>query len=379
MESDIQPPAGAPAFCEAPERDGHWEFFKTEASWKVSCAISDAVESHDGGGLSLPEFTRQVQELTTRWPGNIDAAQTLASLLSEEGRQEEADEEYRRALELGLAAIGGRKIRLRWYVHPNRPFLRAAAGCIHALERKQQVRKAIALTRKVLRWCPQDGLGLRHRLAPLLLRNGKPAAAIRHLRKLVDEDRSQTGYDLGLAHFMLGEYAEACRWLRWATALNPYTCEMLVSGTREVMRRAIWTGSNVNGQDGALWYAEEAEATWTATPNALAFLRWVETEPRFVAERNEVHHIDASLMAESSVPERQVLLDRRARLLAKLGIQDNEDLIRPRATSPRADAEPRRPGDNQAGEQGYSEGHRLTRTARTLRFRAADERKGPRR
>ena len=113
MESDSQPPAGAPAFCEAPERDGHWDFFETEASWKVSSAISDAAESHDGGGLSLPEFTRQVQELTTRWPGNMDAAQTLASLLCEEGRQEEADEEYRRAFELGVAAIGGRKIQLR--------------------------------------------------------------------------------------------------------------------------------------------------------------------------------------------------------------------------------------------------------------------------
>ena len=91
---------------------------------------------------------------------------------------------------------------------------------------------------------------------------------------------------------------------------------MLVSGTSEAMGRAVWFGSNVKEQEWAVPYVEQDRQIWEETPDALAFLRWIETEPAFAAERAAVFATYERLLWEEPGPVRSATIDECQRLRA---------------------------------------------------------------
>ena len=320
-------PASGPRLI---ERDGEWEFATTDADLEANVALDAAIEDHESGRADASATLLHMATIASRWPYVIEARRSYGVALETAGFQSKAEVEYDTAFELGVQAIAGHKVQLGWYTHPNRPFLRSAAAKVWAYQRHKRGDKAAALMRKILRWCPNDGLGLRYQLGSQLLRNGDTKGAIRALKPYVKEEDPGLLYDLTLARFLEKNYARALTTARLALVRNPYIAEMLVHATRKVMSMPLSAVSNLRQQDGAAWYVEAMADLWENTGDALVFLRWAQTEPSLVAERAMVHATDGALLWESDTAERRRLIEKQSELKREMDHERSEELVQPR-------------------------------------------------
>jgi tetratricopeptide (TPR) repeat protein len=93
-----------------------------------------------------------------------------------------------------------------------------------AAHQAQQYQQAQAGYREILKWVPDDS-GVLHLLGQSLIQDGRPAMAIRWLKKAVATDSTNADalYDLGLAYRKSGQNAEATRAYRRVLKMQPDT------------------------------------------------------------------------------------------------------------------------------------------------------------
>ena len=72
---------------------------------------------------------------------------------------------------------------------------------------------------------------------------------------------------------------------------------------------AIWHGSSLAGPGLAKEYAEQCGELWRETPDAIAFLRWLHTHPKVMAERAAVLDSKEALLWEHDIDRRRTFLD----------------------------------------------------------------------
>ena len=340
--------------------DGKWEFERATGADCAHNAIDSALDRLDAGRASAEGTEARLQEIATEWPANIEAARAHGVSLDAIGATHRAHQEYRRGFGLAETALGDRKVEMNWYVFMNRPFLRAAAAMVHVLREEQKPAKAATLIRKMLRWCPQDNLGMREKLGRVLLEAGNQPSAVRALRKASPTSSPAVDYDLGLALITGEEYAEAAVALQRGLLRNPYTGEMLVHGTHSAMNMAMACIGSDHGQEGATEYVDEMSQAWEKASDALAFLRWVQTEPVLAVRRGTHHACEAALLWEQDASNLGQILQRQTVAADEAVRMDFQALVAPRSIQTGEKVQPWKRIDEQ---EGTGIGQRRTRMA----------------
>ena len=217
---------------------------------------------------------------------------------------------FRKAFTLGEAAIPhGYSGLIEWSHDDNRPFLRAAYGVVLCQLRLNEWRPAIENLERLLAWNPLDFQGARCLLGPALLRAGRQNEARNPLKKNRDVDPSHH-YELTLMDLLNGEYRAAATHLRHGFIRNPYIAETLC-GMSYPLPITMWHGSTLEEPVSAINYKGIFGGLWTSTRGAVAFLRWLNSHPKILAERAAILECCEMMLWERDDMKLRTIHDRR--------------------------------------------------------------------
>lgn len=202
-----------------------------------ACAFERAVQLHRAG--DLPGAMRDYQACIAAEPGRVDARSNLGAVLAQQGRYQEAIEQYRQALKLagpGVAPSLHRNLALAYYKSIQIPEAVAELEPLHALDpadlnvalllgdcylRSGEFAKAIQLLAPFD--SPQGGReAVDYVLGMALLRAGRTAEGQLHVDRILRRGESAEAHlMLGWSLFSAGNYPAAVPELSKAAALNP--------------------------------------------------------------------------------------------------------------------------------------------------------------
>ena len=157
------------------------------------------------------------------------------------------------------------------------------------------------------RGIPDDNQGIRYIIGSEYLRTAQEEKA----RSWFESEAAEYPpywYEMALLQFRQGRHAAAATSLRRGFVENVYIPEILC-GNPDPMPVAIWHGSNFAGPDLAKEYAKQCDKLWRDTPDAIAFLRWLHTHPKVMAERAAVLESKEALLWERDIDQRRSILD----------------------------------------------------------------------
>ena len=294
--------------------DGEASFTWTAASIAAHEAVDAAVGEWLEKGAHAADAAAAMQTIRRLWPGSMEAAHAHGMALEATGHEVEASRAYEEAYRLGPAKLPT-NVRLRWNNERNRPYLRVAAAKAYDLEDRGDARAAAALAARMLDWDPEDPLKVRYRLGGMLIKKGSTRKAVRELTKADrHEAPPDVHYDLGLALFSEGAYDAAATALQVGLLENPYTGEMLVHGVESAIAMPMTDpAGGSRGLEGAHGYQARMGLAWENTPDALVFLRWVQTEPELAAARWASHECDAKVQCGDGGDDRGAWAKERKR------------------------------------------------------------------
>ncbi|MDE0695964.1 MAG: hypothetical protein OXH76_09065, partial [Boseongicola sp.] len=172
-----------------------------------------------------------------------------------------------------------------------------------------QWNEAIELMNTILVRDPGDNLGIRHLLGSAYLRAGRRDEARALLLEFRGEEPS-LHYELALVRWLEGQLPATATSLRHGFVANGYIAEM-ICGTPDPLPIAIWHRTSFAGPDCARDYVDMFGELWKATPEAVAFVRWLHTHPEVMAERAAILACDEELLWERDVGKRGRIADRR--------------------------------------------------------------------
>ena len=282
------------------------------------------------GELTRPKYIAALKAILERHPHFIDGHAHLGYALMEEGRPKLALQSCLRGFEVGRAAIPPEYAGvIEWDLLENRPFLRAAHGVVLCHMRLGQRSQAIDVMERMITWNPNDNQGIRFLIGSEYLRAGKTAKALTILNEQADQ-YPPYHYELGLLHFMKGATVAAATSLRRGFVANPYIAEMLC-GCPDPMPLAIWHGSSDAEPETAHDYVQAYGDLWYKTPNAIAFVRWLHTHPRVMAERAAIFDPKEALLWEHEFERRRVLIEQEDKALAKIDERLSDAIVVERA------------------------------------------------
>lgn len=258
-----------------------------------------------------------LQDLVARYPWFIDGHAHLGFALLEQDKPKRALEACLHGIALGEAAIPSDYHGvIEWSSLENRPFLRAVEGAIFCYRRLGQRRKALALMERILAWNPNDNQGIRYLVGSEYLRLGKVNEAC----IVFNTEAAQYPpyrYELALLQLCEGNHEAAATSLRHGFVENGYIAEILC-GIPNPMPLAIWRGSNFAEPELAHDYILQYGDLWHRTPGAVAFLQWLHTHPKVMAERAAIFECKEALRWEHDVECRRRIIDKKEALARKI-------------------------------------------------------------
>ena len=136
-------------------------------------------------------------------------------------------------------------------------------------------------------------------------------------------------YEHALLHLKAGYPVAAATKLRHGFVANGYIAEML-SGNPEPTALAIWHGSNLAEPETARDYLDHCGELWRQTPGAVAFMRWLHTHPKVLAERAAILECQEALLWERDFASRQALGLREEAMRAKIDNALSKNIVRSR-------------------------------------------------
>ena len=241
------------------------------------------LDERDCGRIGEKRYIDALRDLVERHPWFVDAHAHIGNALLDEGRPERAHDAYLAGFSLCEAAIPPDYADLiEWSDLDNRPFFRAAHGLVLCHLHLGARNEAVDLLNAMLVWNPGDNLGIRHLLGSAFLRAGRLDEARALLVEFRYEDPSLQ-YELGLLRLMEGEFSAAATCLRHGFVGNRYIAEM-ICGTPEPLPVPMWHATNLAEPDNAKDYFALFGDLWTEAPDAVAFVRWLHTHPKVMAE-----------------------------------------------------------------------------------------------
>lgn len=159
-------------------------------------------------------FSQLIKEL----PEHLDAYHHLALAQQQAGKEKEAADVWRCAVELALKFFPERfdfnRHRLPWLEIGNRPFLRAYHGLGLCLLDEGQVKSALAIFERLVSLNPNDNQGARGLVVGCLFELQQPEGVLKVCRQYPEDGMEQLVYGRPLALFQLGRLKPA------TTALN---------------------------------------------------------------------------------------------------------------------------------------------------------------
>lgn len=270
--------------------------------------LDKLLDQRDSGDLSLKRYVLAIAALVERYPGFIDGHAHLALAYLDQGNLKMAVEAAQRGVAIGQQAIPpGFNSPIDWGWLENRPFLRAVHTLTLCHQRLGHRREAIAMMSRLLRWNPNDNQGVRFLLGSEYLRDGNTKKASQLMKREADRHPPYL-YELALIDLIAGNMIGAATLLRRAFVVNGYVAEILC-GNPDPLPLAIWHGSNLAEPEIAGEYVEHYGDLWRTTPAAIAFLRWLHTHPKVLAERARIYGIKEQLLWENDPLKRRALLD----------------------------------------------------------------------
>ena len=271
--------------------------------------FGDLLDRREAGWLDENRYLRALEELVARHPWFIDGHAHIGHSLFDQGKFERALAACERGYSLGTAALpAGFDRFIEWSHLENRPFLRAAHGV--ALSRLQLDRRGegISTLEKMLGWNPDDHQGVRFVIGSEYLRAGEEEKA----RSFFETESEYPPYRYEMALLLLrqGRHVEAATSLRRGFVENGYIAEVLC-GNPHPLPAGIWHGISWAEPATAMDYVLDYGRLWHATPDAVAFLRWLHTHPKVMAERADILQWKEALLWEDDAT-RRVLFGKEA-------------------------------------------------------------------
>ncbi len=281
-------------------------FAHPPGSDRVVDEFDDLLERRESGALSAERYRRGLQALVARQPGFVDGHAHLGNAIYEEGRFEQALESYRSGFSLCMTVLPASfEAFIEWGHLENRPFLRAAHGIALCQLELGRSGEGLSMLERILAWNPDDHQGIRYFIGSEYLRAGQADNA----RSFFETEASQyPPYRYEMAMLLLREedYVAAATALRLGFVDNGYIAEILC-GSPEPLPTGIWHGHGFEMPRAAKDHVSDYGRLWRETPGAVAFLRWLHTHPRAMAERAEILRYSEEMLWERDAERRGLL------------------------------------------------------------------------
>ena len=280
----------------------------------------------DAGQLSSKRYLDGLQDLAARYPWFIDVHAHLGIALLKQGKTRRALEACRQGIAIGEAAISsGYGGVIEWSWLENRPFLRATHGAVVCYLRLRQWRNALPLMERMLAWNPGDNQGIRHLIGSAYLRAGRWDGA-RTALETKDDHYPPSRYEMALLLLSEGNYEAAAISLRHGFVENGYIAEILC-GMPAPLPLAIWHGSSHAQPELAQEYVRLYGDLWHRTPEAVAFLRWLRTHPKVMAERAAIFECKEALLWEHDIERRRLIVEREKALVNAMDARLSAEIV----------------------------------------------------
>lgn len=258
--------------------------------------FDDLLDRRDTGRLDENRYRGALEDLVGRHPWFIDAHAHIGNSLYDRREFERALDAYERGYTLGAAALpAGFEGRIAWGHLENRPFLRAAYGVALSRVRLGRRGEGISTMEKMLGWNPDDHQGIRLVIGSEYLRAGDDERAMSFFE--METDYPPYRYEMALLFLRLGLHVEAATSLRRGFVENGYIAEVLC-GNPHPLPAGIRHGSAWAEPRLAMEYVLDYGMLWHTTPDAVAFLRWLHTHPKVMAERAGILQWQEALLWE---------------------------------------------------------------------------------
>ncbi len=205
-----------------------------------------------------------------------DCAEAYLQLADRQSDPERSERLCRRALDAARRTLGEKYIEDNagefWQAHETRPYMRALDALASSLCRQDRMEEAIELYREMLRLNPNDNLGVRDTLLPMLMEYDRDAE-VEELFKAYPEDGSALWcYARAIFAFReSGATQETMRLRREAVEANP----MVIEAVRDLEFPPYDGGPMAMGSpEEAAWCAEQLEPLFQVDPGLVDwFLR----------------------------------------------------------------------------------------------------------
>jgi len=283
------------------------------------------LERLEEGSIELEDALRSAMALYQNGRKDLETCSFLGNLFWKASLLEEATEVYEEAYERATKLIPkGFRGQISWLYLENRSFLRVAHGYLLGLMHAQEGRKAKALANKLLRWCPQDNLGIRFLVPDINFINGEVEAALKAYIELA-EGAPVNWYPAALCMLRAGNYIDACTYLRRGIAGNPYVAEGLTDRV-QLDEHLYWHGSNLHGPDFALEYLNSPVNVWRLAELGFSVVFFNSSD--VLRERAEMTAIREALHYEHDVEVRRKWGQRMDELLAHIDEKLSRKMVR---------------------------------------------------
>ncbi len=195
-------------------------------------------------------------------PTDPDILNSEAIGWMERGELEKAEELLVQARTLAYHQLPHRHRAYSWYQHEVRPYIRATFNLSHLRQKQGRWAEALDLCRDCLKRCPNDGIGARFLLGPILQRLGRLREAAEEHRKACEGnlvDHPDSFFDLCNVELQLGRGLVAVEAFMGGLATNHHVPVYLLKPPRRYSEPRYIIPASV---DAAKAYAFERAETW---------------------------------------------------------------------------------------------------------------------
>ena len=284
------------------------------AEFRYPAQYDDVVDEFDDllhrrrtGCLREKQYLDALNRLVERHPWFIDGHAHIGNVLHERREYKGALVAYERGYALGVAALPAAFTdRILWRALENRPFLRAALGIALTQSKLGRHADSISMLETMLMWNPEDHQGIRFVIGSEYMREGEDEKAMSYFE--AGMEYPPYCYERALLLLRQGQFVEAATSLRLGFINNGYIAEALCGNLRP-LPVGIWHGTSWSEPDVAIDYASDQGELWHQVRNAVAFLRWLHTHPRVMAERAGILQWKEALRWEQDATRRASISD----------------------------------------------------------------------
>lgn len=255
--------------------DNRWEFEYPKSTLHLSGKLYEGIALKNEGRLA--EAEKVYRSIIEEFPEHIDALHHLAMLLSLQGKEEEAFQLWKNAVDIGMRcfpknfAMG--KDLLEWGFLENRPFLRAYDGLGLAYLRRGDFEKALSIFNNIMALNPDDNQGIRALVIECNLALNRPEENLRICDKYPGDIMPDTLYGRSLALFQLGKKGEAEKAMKNAIKYLPLVAEELAK-TKHKKPKSVMKGYlTMGGADEAYDYWQRVGKHWIKIEGAIDFVK----------------------------------------------------------------------------------------------------------